>query len=160
VASYFSAIFASRSRKKKSGLATSVPLALSGISPLVLSYVAGLEVFQAQEGGLNVPKFLFWMGIVCAVIHAVGAIGLRHIDDPIRGEGEREGLLGLDLERKALLKKQCEAIKAGCIVIQKGEPDGSVSALFKDAGFWGYVGIGVIITGTVSPRLYFCEGSN
>ncbi|QRW27172.1 cyclase [Rhizoctonia solani] len=40
VASYFSSIFASRS-KKKSGLATSVPLALSGLSPLVLSYVAG-----------------------------------------------------------------------------------------------------------------------
>lgn len=151
VASYFSSIFASRSRKKKSGLATSVPLALSGISPLALSYVAGLEVFQVDSPTgqeLDVPKFLFWMGIGCGIINSIGAIGLKHVDDPVGGE--QEPLLGQN-EQEQFEALQREAIKAGCMVVQKGEPDGSVSALFRDGGFWTYVGIGVVITGTASP---------
>ncbi|CAE7181617.1 unnamed protein product, partial [Rhizoctonia solani] len=94
VASYFSAIFASRSQKK-SGLATSVPLALGGLSPLVLSYVAGLSVFQTPGGVFDVPKFVSWMGVGCTVIHAIGAIGLQHVDDLANEEGERARLMGV-----------------------------------------------------------------
>ncbi|KAH7340483.1 major facilitator superfamily domain-containing protein [Rhizoctonia solani] len=146
VASYFSAIFASRS-KKKSGLATSVPLALSGLSPLALSFVAGLDVFQTPGGVFDVPKFVFWMGIGCAVIHAIGAIGLKHVDDLANEEGERARLMGVS-EDEHVIDAQREAMKAGCTVMQKVEPDGAVLALLKDYGFWGYLGIGIIITGT------------
>ncbi|KDN51525.1 hypothetical protein RSAG8_00070, partial [Rhizoctonia solani AG-8 WAC10335] len=153
VASYFSAIFASRSQKK-SGLATSVPLALSGLSPLVLSYVAGLDVFQTPGGVFDVPKFVFWMGIGCTVIHAIGAIGLKHVDDLANEEGERARLMGVS-EDEHVIEAQREAMKAGCMVVQKVESDGAVSALLKDCGFWGYVAIGIVITGTVS--LQPCE---
>ncbi|CUA72455.1 NAD(P)H-quinone oxidoreductase subunit 5, chloroplastic [Rhizoctonia solani] len=146
VASYFSAIFASRSQKK-SGLSTSVPLALSGLSPLVLSYVAGLEVFQTTGGVFNVPKFVFWMGIGCTVIHAIGAFGLKHVDDLANEEGERVRLMGAS-EDEQVIEAQREAMKAGCMVVQKVEPDGSVLVLLKDCGFWGYVAIGIVITGT------------
>ncbi|CAE6491549.1 unnamed protein product [Rhizoctonia solani] len=146
VASYFSAIFASRSQKK-SGLATSVPLALSGLSPLVLSYVAGLDVFQTPGGVFDVPKFVFWMGIGCTVIHAIGAIGLKHVDDLANEEGERARLMGVS-EDEHVIEAQREAMKAGCMVVQKVESDGAVSALLKDCGFWGYVAIGIVITGT------------
>lgn len=94
---------------------------------------------------LDVPKFLFWMGIGCGIINSIGAIGLKHVDDPV--EGEQEPLLGQN-EQEQFEALQREAIKAGCMVVQKGEPDGSVSALFRDGGFWTYVGIGVVITGT------------
>ncbi|CAE6525435.1 unnamed protein product [Rhizoctonia solani] len=146
VASYFSAIFASRSQKK-SGLATSLPLALSGLSPFVLSYVAGLDMFQTPGGVFNVPKFVFWMGIGCTVIHAIGAIGLKHVDDLANEEGERARLMGAS-EDEHVIKAQREAMKAGCMVVQKVEPDGAVLALLKDYGFWGYVAIGIVITGT------------
>ncbi|KAG8691849.1 tunicamycin resistance protein, partial [Ceratobasidium sp. 423] len=146
VASYFSAIFASRSQKK-SGLATSVPLALSGLSPFILSYVAGLDVFQTPGGVFDVPKFVFWMGIGCTVIHAIGAIGLKHVDDLANEEGERARLMGAS-EDEHVIEAQREAMKAGCTVVQKVEPDGAVLALLKDCGFWGYVAIGIVITGT------------
>ncbi|KAF8744073.1 MFS general substrate transporter, partial [Rhizoctonia solani] len=146
VASYFSSIFASRS-KKKSGLATSVPLALSGLSPLVLSYVAGSDIFQTSAGVFDVPKFAFWMGVTCTVIHMVGAIGLKHVDDLANEEGEQARLLGMS-DDDHMIEAQREAMKAGCTVMQKVEPDGAVMTLFKDLGFWGYVAIGIVITGT------------
>jgi hypothetical protein len=149
VASYFSAIFASRTRGP--GLATSMPLALSGLSPLFLSYVASMGIFQTMDGALDAPKFIAWMAVGSGVIHAIGAIGIRHVNDPFEDEAERMALLGEHVdEREKMLKKQCEAIKAGCIVVHRVEPDGSVFALLKDGSFWVYLAVGVAITGTVS----------
>jgi hypothetical protein len=64
-------------------------------------------------------------------------------------EGEQARLLGLT-DDEHLIEAQREAMKAGCMVMQKVEPDGAVMSLFRDFGFWGYVAIGIVITGTVS----------
>ncbi|KAG8702671.1 putative monocarboxylate transporter mch1 [Ceratobasidium sp. 394] len=147
VASYFSAIFSSRTRG--SGLATSVPLALSGLSPLFLSYIASLGVFQNADGTLDTPKFVGWMGVGCAVVHTVGAIGLRHVNDPFEEEGERRALLGEQVdEGDKLVMEQGEAIRAGCVLVHRVEPDGSVVGLLTDGSFWAYAAVGVVITGT------------
>ncbi|KAG8748731.1 putative monocarboxylate transporter mch1 [Ceratobasidium sp. 414] len=147
VASYFSAIFSSRTRG--SGLATSVPLALSGLSPLFLSYVASLNVFQSADGTLDTPKFVGWMGVGCGVVHTISAIGLRHVNDPFEEEGERRALLGEQVdEDDKLMIQQGEAIRAGCVLVHRVEPDGSVVGLLKDGSFWAYAAVGVVITGT------------
>ncbi|KAF8610157.1 MFS general substrate transporter [Ceratobasidium sp. AG-I] len=158
VASYFSAIFSVRGRGS-SGLATSVPMALSGLSPLFLSYVTSMDVFQTESGGLNTPKFVGWMAVGCGILHALGAVGLRHSNDAYEkeeGVGERRALLSSvgDEERveeedgDKVIRTQCEAIKAGCIVVHGVEPDGSVFGLLKDVSFWVFVAVGIVITGT------------
>lgn len=160
VASYFSAIFSARGHGS-SGLATSVPMALSGLSPLFLSYVASMDMFQTEDRALDTPKFVGWMAVVCGVLHALGAVGLRHADDAYEkeeGTGERRPLLSNvgDEERvdredgDKVIRTQCEAIKAGCMVVHGVEPDGSVVSLLKDASFWILVAVGIVITGTVS----------
>ncbi|KAG8689406.1 putative monocarboxylate transporter mch1, partial [Ceratobasidium sp. 395] len=158
VASYFSAIFSSRTRG--SGLATSVPLALSGLSPLVLSYVASMDMFMDEDGMLDTPKFVGWMGVGCGVIHAIGAVGLKHVNRPgeeeekgeCEEEGERQALLGTQgsvEEADKVMKTQSEVIlKTGCVVVHRAELDGSVVSLFKDGSFWTLVSVGVIVTGT------------
>ncbi|QRV86125.1 major facilitator superfamily transporter [Ceratobasidium sp. AG-Ba] len=154
VASYFSAIFSSRTRG--CGLATSVPLALSGLSPLFLSYVASLGLFQLEDGKtLDTPKFIGWMGVGCGIVHIIGVVGLRHVNEAVEFQpevdDERTALLGDEAragEEDRLLKKQTEAIRAGCVVVHRIEPDESLVALLKDVSFWIYIAVGVVITGT------------
>ncbi|QRW27173.1 major facilitator superfamily transporter [Rhizoctonia solani] len=153
VASYFSALFATRYQARPGGLATSVPLALFGLSPLFLSYVASLPTFQLESGELDVPRFLWYLAVGTGGIHLISTFGLRvrydltSIDDPITEvPNPRENLS----ERTPLLQKTLitPPNSPPRPVLEYREEDGSVIALLSDSSFWVFATVFLVITGS------------
>ncbi|CCO26251.1 putative transporter MCH1 [Rhizoctonia solani AG-1 IB] len=153
VASYFSALFATRYQARPGGLATSIPLALFGLSPLFLSYVASLPTFQLDNGELDAPRFLWFLAVGTGGIHLISAFGLRvrydltSIDDtvvetpnPARNLSERTPLL-----QKSLITPPNSPPRP---VLEYPEEDSSVIALLSDSSFWIFAAVFLVITGS------------
>ncbi|ELU44514.1 MFS_1 domain-containing protein [Rhizoctonia solani AG-1 IA] len=153
VASYFSALFATRYQARPGGLATSVPLALFGLSPLFLSYVASLPTFQLESGELDVPRFLWYLAVGTGGIHLISTFGLRvrydltSIDDPITEVPNPTENLS---ERTPLLQKTLitHPNSPPRPVLEYPEEDGSVIALLSDSSFWVFATVFLVITGS------------
>ncbi|CAE6525426.1 unnamed protein product [Rhizoctonia solani] len=153
VASYFSALFATRYQARPGGFATSLPLALFGLSPLFLSYVASLPTFRFDDGELNVPRFLTYLAVGTGGIHFISAFGLRvrydltSVDDtmtettsPIENLSERTPLI-----QKPLLTPPNSPPRP---ILEYSGEDGSVIALLSDSSFWLFATIFLVITGS------------
>lgn len=157
VSSYFSALFATRSHSAPGGLATSIPLALFGLSPLFLSYVATLPGFQLDSGDLNTPKFIAFLAVGAGSIHLISAFGLRvRYDSPhaVEQNALDTHLPDVDVsEQTPLLKKQSArsgSPASSSSALHPIEDDGSVLGLLSDSSFWLFASIVLVITGSVS----------
>lgn len=153
VASYFSALFATRSHSAPGGLATSIPLALFGLSPLFLSYVASLPTFQLSNGELNAPRFLAFLAVGAGSIHLVSTFGLRVrydvscVEEPDSTEASVPNTD--DTERTPLLKSPITPPNSPPNRVREyAEEDGSVVALLSDSSFWLFAIVFLIITGS------------
>jgi hypothetical protein len=153
VSSYFSALFATRSHSAPGGLATSIPLALFGLSPLFLSYVATLSVFQLDNGELNTPRFIASLAVGAGSIHLISAFGLRvRYDAPhvVKPNAYDSSIPDEDVsERTRLLKKQPGSPASSNSVLSRTNDDGSVFGLLSDSSFWLFAAIVLVITGSV-----------
>lgn len=154
VSSYFSALFATRSQSATGGLATSIPLALFGLSPLFLSYVASLPTFQLSNGELNAPRFLAFLAVGAGSIHLISTFGLRvqydvsHVQDPDTTEVPTPDEDAT--ERTPLVKKPIPPPASPVPrVLEYTEEDGSVMGLLSDSSFWLFAIIFLVITGSV-----------
>ncbi|KAF8758513.1 MFS general substrate transporter [Rhizoctonia solani] len=134
VASYFSALFATRYQARPGGLATSVPLALFGLSPLFLSYVASLPTFQLESGELDVPRFLWYLAVGTGGIHLISTFGLRR--KPIGANT----FVTKDAHHTPNSPPR--------LVLEYPEEDGSVIALLSDSSFWVFATVFLVITGS------------
>ncbi|KAG8679725.1 putative monocarboxylate transporter mch1, partial [Ceratobasidium sp. 395] len=155
VSSYFSALFATRTHSAPGGLATSIPLALFGLSPLFLSYVATLPRFQLDNGDLNAPKFVTFLAVGAGLIHLIGAFGLRvRYDSPHAVEENALDAQFPDIdtsERTPLLKKQSVlpgSPASSSSTLDATGDDGSVLGLLSDSSFWLFAAIVLVITGS------------
>ncbi|KAH7340481.1 major facilitator superfamily domain-containing protein [Rhizoctonia solani] len=153
VASYFSALFATRYQARPGGLATSVPLALFGLSPLFLSYVASLPTFQFDNGELNVPRFLAFLAMGTGGIHLMSAFGLRvRYDLTTIDETTTETTNHIDnlSERTPLMQKSLVTPPNSPPrpVLEHSDEDGSVIALLSDSSFWLFATVFLVITGS------------
>ncbi|KAJ1310175.1 hypothetical protein OPQ81_006919 [Rhizoctonia solani] len=149
VASYFSALFATRYQSRPGGLATSLPLALFGLSPLFLSYVASLPTFRFDDGELNVPRFLAYLAVGTGGIHLISAFGLRvrydlttadETTNPTQNLSERTPLI-----QKSLVTPPNSPPRP---VLEHLDEDGSVIALLSDSSFWLFAAVFLAITGS------------
>ncbi|KAG9127504.1 putative monocarboxylate transporter mch1 [Ceratobasidium sp. 392] len=155
VSSYFSALFATRTHSATGGLATSIPLALFGLSPLFLSYVATLPGFQFDNGDFNAPKFIAFLAVGAGLIHFISAFGLRvRYDSPhsVEPNAHDAQLPDVDVsERTPLLKKQAmlpgSPASSSSALAPIGD-DGSVLGLLSDSSFWLFAAIVLVITGS------------
>ncbi|KAJ7109263.1 major facilitator superfamily domain-containing protein [Mycena epipterygia] len=78
VFSYFSSLFAATRRfPAYPGVASGIVMALFGLSPLFLSFVASSFFNDGADGTLNVVSFLAFLAILSGVVHIIGAVNLR-----------------------------------------------------------------------------------
>lgn len=156
VAAYFSALFATRSHSTPGGLATSVPLALFGLSPLFLSYVATLPVFQLADGELNAPKFVAFLAVGVGSINLLSTFGLQvrydvpHVVEP---DALDDTIPDQDVsERTHLLKKPISPPgtpgSSALSVSGETEYDGTVLGLLSDPSFWLFAAVVLVIMGS------------
>ncbi|QRW00168.1 major facilitator superfamily transporter [Ceratobasidium sp. AG-Ba] len=155
VSSYFSALFATRSHSAPGGLATSIPLALFGLSPLFLSYVATLPGFQLDNGDLNAPKFVASLAVGAGLIHFISAFGLRvRYDIPHAVQQDTPDTQFPDedaVERTPLLKKlptSSSSPASTSSTLYSVEEDGTVLGLLSDSYFWLFAAVVLVITGS------------
>ena len=62
----------------RTGLATGVVTALFGLSPALLCTI-GTVFFPDRVDGVDAPRFLLFLAILCGTINLVGAFGLRAV---------------------------------------------------------------------------------
>lgn len=157
VASYFSALFATRSHSAPGGLATSIPLALFGLSPLFLSYVATLPVFQLAAGELNASKFVAFLAVGVGSANLFSTFGLQvrydlpHVVEP---DALDDTIPDQDVsERTHLLKKPISPPgtpgSSALSISAETEHDGTVLGLLSDPSFWLFAAVVLVITGSV-----------
>lgn len=153
VSSYFSALFATRSQSAPGGLATSIPLALFGLSPLFLSCVASLPTFRFSNGELNASRFLAFLAVGAGSVHLISTFGLRvrydvsHVQDPDTTEVSTPN--EDETERTPLLKKRVTPPASPVPrVLEYTEEDGSVISLLSDSSFWLFAIVFLVITGS------------
>lgn len=85
VSSYFSSLFsASKNFPQYSGIAAGFSMALFGLSPLILSFIASTW-FMIPERGLDVANYTASLAVLTVIIHLIGAITLR-IEPPAHQE--------------------------------------------------------------------------
>ncbi|KAJ7489823.1 MFS general substrate transporter [Mycena galericulata] len=78
VFSYFSSLFAAtRTFPAYPGVASGTVMALFGLSPLLLSSVASTWFTDGDGESLNLVRFLAFLGLLCGVVHIIGALNLR-----------------------------------------------------------------------------------
>ncbi|KAJ7710025.1 major facilitator superfamily domain-containing protein [Mycena rosella] len=78
VFSYFSSLFAAtRNFPAHPGIAAGTVLALFGLSPLFLSYIASNSFTDDTDKSLNLINFLVFLTILSGGIHIIGALNLR-----------------------------------------------------------------------------------
>ncbi|KAJ7740720.1 MFS general substrate transporter [Mycena maculata] len=78
VFSYFSSLFAAtRTFSGYPGVASGTVMALFGLSPLFLSFVASTFFTDGDDTSLNLVGFLAFLAILSAVVHIIGASNLR-----------------------------------------------------------------------------------
>lgn len=151
--SLFSSLFAaSKTFPSHLGLASGTSMALFGLSPLFLSFIAS-TFFTDPDTGLNVTQFLKYHAIIAGSIHLIGAFNLRLSSVPA-GEapttlGDPEQVSEPD-ERTALLPGKTP----NEIAVQVIPPalEGSTMDLLRDVNFWILFVSVAIVLGSVSSR--------
>jgi hypothetical protein len=149
-ASYFSALFAaSRTFPRNLGAASGASMALFGLSPLFLCFLAS-TFFTDPSTGLDVPRFLKLLALTSGVIHLLGAFNMRLckpqcIAPSTPGSASTsDGERSID-EREPLLPSKPHRSDSQIIPVGEGR---SVIELFKDSHFWLLALVALIILGS------------
>lgn len=127
-------------------------MALFGLSPLFLSYIAS-TFFTDPETGLNVTRFLKYHAIIAGSVHLIGAFNLRlssfPADDGPTSLDDPEQASEPD-ERSALLPgKPPNGVTVQVIPVTEG---GSAMDLLRDLNFWILFVSVAIVLGSVSSH--------
>lgn len=111
-------------------------MALFGLSPLFLSFVASSCFNGGADGTLNVVSFLAFLAISSGVVHIIGAVNLRvpnaHLPPILPARDEEAD------ETTTLLPDR------------ENSPRGSLLDLLRDPYFWILFMLLVVILGPVS----------
>ncbi|KAJ7470654.1 MFS general substrate transporter [Mycena latifolia] len=84
VFSYFSSLFAAtRNFPAYPGVASGTVMALFGLSPLFLSFVASSFFTNGVDKPIDLVKFLVFLAILSGVVHIIGAMNLRVPNNPL-----------------------------------------------------------------------------
>lgn len=151
---YFSSLFsASKNFPRYSGIAAGFSMALFGLSPLILSFLASTWFMEPQRG-LNVADYTASLAVLTAIIHLIGAVTLRieppiheeplntsHGDIPARENNSDES--DPESETSALLPKK----------LYLGKYD-SFKDVLRDRHFWILALVSLLILGSVSNFLF------
>lgn len=138
-ARYFSALFAaSKNFPELIGIAAGFSNVAFGLSPLFLSLVA-TTFFTDEDTGLDVPRFVGCLAILCGLVNLLGAFtlntpDLRVLKEPL-SESDLEG--SEPDENTSLLSGSLKGPSVEVHVVPVEEPrQGAMADLFKDPYFW------------------------
>ncbi|KAJ6547450.1 major facilitator superfamily domain-containing protein [Mycena capillaripes] len=137
VFSCFSSLFAAtRNFPRYPGVATGTVMALFGLSPLFLSFVASSFFTDGSDASLDLVRFLAFLAILTGVVHIIGASNL-HVSNyhlpamvPPRNDEEAD-------ETTALLRPE-----------GRNNANGSLLDLVRDPYFWAFF---VLLALTLGP---------
>ncbi|KAH7107571.1 MFS general substrate transporter [Auriculariales sp. MPI-PUGE-AT-0066] len=144
VCSYFaSLVCASKNFPDFPGAAAGTSMALFGLSPLALSFIA--SSFFTGPDGLDVTQFTSFLAVLAAASHIIGAFALQIL--PPAQPPARSGLPPIEeedsaSERSSLLPKT----PVEYLELPPGS-DGSVWTLLKDVEFWAVGVTSLVILG-------------
>ncbi|KAA1474901.1 MFS general substrate transporter [Dentipellis sp. KUC8613] len=142
VFSYFSSLFAaSKNFPNYIGVASGSSMALFGLSPLFLSFLA--KLFTDPTSGLDVTRFLTFLAILAGVVHVIGALVLQvpsqtsdkapfSADDSEQEDIEHSAEQD---ERQPLLPGKQPQVSVDVVLVEI-EEDPTVLGLVKDPYFW------------------------
>lgn len=143
VFSYFSALFAaSKNFPDYIGLASGATMALFGLSPLFLSFLAS-AFFTTPETGLDVSHYLTCLAILAGVVNFFGALTMG-TPQTLAQKAQEDADTEQPDEHTQLLPGKVSTATGDVVPV---EEDGTVLDLLKDVHFGALIAVALLVCG-------------